>query len=153
MKTPTYILGSDHAGYKLKEFVKKILLEKKIIVRDLGPYDDSRVDYPDYGEKVGLRLAKTKNSMGFLTCGTGIGLSISANKIPGIRAALVNSPNDAKMAREHNDANVLVLAGRPFNRNNVKKILDVWLKTKFGGGRHLKRVNKVKRLDKKYRKS
>jgi RpiB/LacA/LacB family sugar-phosphate isomerase len=119
----------------------------------MGPYDEDRVDYPDYAEKVALRVAGNKNNVGFLTCGTGIGVSISANKVPGIRAALVNSPNDAKMAREHNDANILVIGGRPFNRNNVKKILNVWLKTKFGGGRHKRRVNKMSKLDRKYRKS
>jgi len=150
MKKEIFILGSDHAGYKLKEFVKNILLKMKFKIQDLGPYDDDRVDYPDYAEKVALKVAKTKNSVGFLTCGTGIGISISANKIPGIRAALVNSPIDAKMAREHNDANILVVGGRPFNKNNVKKILNTWLKTKFGGGRHARRVNKIKRLDKKY---
>ena len=150
MKKETIVLGSDHAGFKLKEYVKGILLKKKYKIEDLGPYDESRVDYPDYAEKVALKVAKQKNRKGILSCATGIGISISANKIPGIRAALVNTPFDAKMAREHNDANILVIGGRPFNKNKVKRILNVWLKTKFAGGRHKKRVNKIIKLDKKY---
>ncbi len=152
MKKETIVLGSDHAGFKLKEYVKGIVLKKKHKVEDLGSYDEERVDYPDYAEKVALAVARGKNKKGILCCATGIGISISANKIPGVRAALVRTPLDAKMSRAHNDANILVLGGRPFNRNKVKRILNVWLKTKFAGGRHKRRVNKIIKLDKKYSK-
>jgi len=146
-----YFLASDHAGFKLKEYVKKLLLRKKLEVVDLGPESGKRVDYPDYGEKVALKVAAGAGRMGFLSCGTGIGMSMSANKVPGARAALVSTPFEARMAREHNDANILVVGGRPFNRNRVKRILNVWLKTGFGGGRHKRRVNKIRKLDRKYR--
>lgn len=146
----TIFLGSDHAGFGLKEYVKAILLKKKYFVKDLGPYDEESVDYPDYAEKVAMKVSKSKKARGILSCGTGIGMSMSANKVPGIRAALVRTPFEAKMSREHNDANILIIGGRPFNKQNVTKILNVWLTTKFGGGRHARRVEKIKRLDKKY---
>jgi len=149
MKEKIY-LGSDHAAFGLKEYVKDFLLKKKYEIHDLGPYDDESVDYPDYAEKVAVKVSKAKKARGILSCGTGIGMSISANKVPGIRAALVRTPFDAKMSREHNDSNILVLAGRPFNKNNVSKILNIWLTAKFEGGRHARRVGKIKRLDKKY---
>lgn len=150
MKKATVILGSDHAAFQLKEFVKVILLRKNYKVFDLGAYDEESVDYPDFAAKVALRVSKGKDMRGILSCGTGIGMTISANKIKGIRAALVRTPFEAKISREHNNANILVLGGRPFNKANIAKIVDVWLKTKFGGGRHARRVNKIKELEKKY---
>ena len=150
MKKETIILGSDHAAFKLKEYVKNILLKKNYKVHDMGAYDEDSVDYPDFAEKAALKVSRGKNFRGILSCGTGIGMTICANKIPGIRAALVKTPFEAQMSREHNDSNILVLGGRPFNKSIVSRILDVWLNTKFSGGRHARRVNKIKRLEKKY---
>jgi RpiB/LacA/LacB family sugar-phosphate isomerase len=142
-------IASDHASVALKEYVKGLLNKKKFEAHDLGPYGDDSVDYPDYAEKVALKVAASKGALGILSCGTGIGMSISANKIPGIRAALVKTPFEAQMSREHNDSNILVLGGRPFDKSNIAKIVDMWLKTGFAGGRHKKRVDKIKRLEKR----
>lgn len=151
MKKELIFLGSDHAGFMCKEYVKSLLASKKYEVRDLGPYDEESVDYPDYAEKVAVKVAAGRKIRGILSCGTGIGMTISANKVAGARAALVHTPFDAKMSREHNDSNILVLPGRPFNKKNVAKIVDIWLETKFEGGRHSRRVNKIKGIEKKYR--
>jgi len=150
MKKDTIVIGSDHAAFQLKEFVKTLLLIKKYKVLDMGAYDEDNVDYPDFAEKVSVKVTKGKGVRGILSCGTGIGMTMSANKVPGIRAALVRDPLEAKMSREHNDSNILVLGGRPFSKANVAKIVDIWLSTKFAGGRHARRVNKIKRLEKKY---
>ena len=150
MKKETIVIGNDHAAFALKEYVKGILLKSGYNVHDMGAYDEDSVDYPDFAEKVALKVAKGKNFRGILSCGTGIGMTICANKVPGIRAALAKTPFEAKMSREHNDSNILVLGGRPFNKSLVSKVLNVWLNTKFAGGRHLGRVNKIKRLEKKY---
>ena len=150
MKKGTLILGADHAGFKVKEFVKKELLRLNYPVEDVGTHSTAKVDYPDYAEKVSVQVKKNKNSRGILVCDTGIGASIAANKIPGIRAALVHHGRDARLSREHNDANILVLGGRPFIRKRIKRIVSVWLKTGFKGGRHKKRLNKISKLEKRY---
>ena len=142
-------IASDHAAVELKEYVKSLINKKRYEVRDLGPYGNESVDYPDYAEKVALKVATSKGALGILSCGTGIGMSISANKVAGIRAALVKTPFEAQMSREHNDSNILVLGGRPFDKSNVAKIVDMWLKTDFAGGRHKKRVDKIKRMEKR----
>jgi len=149
-RIPLIILGSDHAGFKIKEFIKRELLKKNYPLQDVGTFGLKRVDYPDFAEKVALEVRKSKNRKGILTCGTGIGASIAANKIPGIRAALVCNTKDARLSIEHNDSNVLVLGGRPFNKENTRRIINVWLKSAFQGGRHLRRVKKIERLEKKY---
>ena len=150
MKKPTIFIGSDHAGFGLKEYVKELLGELGYAVEDLGPHSRQSVDYPDYAEKVGREVAKSPRRRGILSCGTGVGISIAANKIPGVRAALVRDPRTARLAAEHNRANVLVLPGRPFARKKVRPIVKAWLETEFAGGRHGRRVKKIARLEKKY---
>ena len=150
LKRQTIVLGADHVGFEIKEYIKALLLEMNYVVEDVGTFGKKRVDYPYYAERVSLAVREKKNKKGILACGTGIGASIVANKIPGIRAALVVDENAAKLSREHNDANILVLRGRPFNRSKVKKILKVWLTSKFKGGRHKRRLKKISEIEKKY---
>ncbi|NIM02806.1 ribose 5-phosphate isomerase B [bacterium] len=149
LKRPTIVLGADHAGVEIKEYIRGLLLEMDYVVEDVGAFGKESVDYPDYAERVGLAVRKKRDKKGILACGTGIGASIAANKIPGIRAALVVDENGAKLSREHNDANILVLGGRPFNKRKVKKILQVWLTSKFKGGRHKKRLEKIFGIEKR----
>jgi ribose 5-phosphate isomerase B len=151
MKHKVIVLGADHAGFDAKEFIKKYLEELGYPVEDAGAFEKIKGDdYPVYSEKLALSVRKAGDRKGILVCGTGIGASIAANKVPGIRAALVDNLKDARLSVEHNDANVLVLGGRPFNRQKVKRIVGVWLKSKFGGGRHARRVREIARLEKKY---
>lgn len=145
----TIIIGSDHAGYQLKECVKQLLIEMDYPLEDVGTYSEESVDYPDFAEKVSLKVRDTPNTLGIIACATGIGISIAANKIKGIRAALVWNEEMAKLSREHNNSNVLALGGRLFNKENVEKILKSWLKAKFKGGRHERRVNKIAQLEEK----
>lgn len=134
-------IASDHAGFKLKEKLKK-----KIEMEDLSSDFVKGDDYPDYAKELSKKVLKTKGR-GILICGTGIGMSIAANKIPGIRAALCWNVKAAKYSREHNDTNVLVLPGRMLNEKEALKIVRVWLKGKFGGGRHARRINKIKKIE------
>lgn len=143
-------VGSDHAGLKVKEYVKDLLERMGYRVEDVGTNGTKPVDYPDYAEKVALEVLKGRGRRGILACGTGIGASIAANKIPGIRAALICHVEDARLSREHNDANVLVLGGWEYNKALVPQILEVWLHRKFRRGRHLRRTRKIARLEKKY---
>ena len=138
-------LGADHGGYRLKEFLKKHFDKKRIKYADLGTYSEESVDYPDYAYKVTRKVAKEKNSKGILVCGSGIGMCIAANKIRGIRAAVVYDKYSAIMSREHNDANVLCLRGRGVNFKKQTKLADIWLKTKFSNEpRHKRRIAKLK---------
>ncbi len=142
-------IGSDHAGYETKEALQKYLAKKGIETVDLGTHDAERVDYPDIAEKVSKKVAKDRGSYGLLVCGTGIGMSISANKIKGIRAANPFDNYTAKMAREHNDANVICIGGRTYNSSKAKKILGTFLKAKPSTAtRHKKRVQKISKLEK-----
>jgi ribose 5-phosphate isomerase B len=150
MRKPIIVVGSDHAGFEVKEHVKKLLQGKGYRVEDVGTFDRRSVDYPDYAEKLGLRVSGGRNKMGILACGSGIGASIAANKIPGVRAALVHDTRSARLSREHNDANVLVLAGRPCRKEVAARIIRAWLKSEFAGGRHRRRVRKIRKLEKKY---
>ncbi|MBF7096164.1 ribose 5-phosphate isomerase B [Alkalibacter mobilis] len=145
-------IGSDHGGFQLKETVKEYLLDKNYEVEDFGAYDTESVDYPEIGEKVALSVKDGESEKGIIVCGTGLGISISANKIPGIRAALVSDTFSAKMSRAHNDANILALGGRVLGTDLALEIVDTWLKTDFEGGRHERRVNKIKDLESKYNK-
>jgi ribose 5-phosphate isomerase B len=149
LKRPTIVLGADHAGVEIKEYIRGLLLEMDYVVEDVGTFSRESVDYPDYAERVALVVRKKKDKKGILACGTGIGASIAANKIPGIRAALVVDENGARLSREHNDANILVLGGRPFNKRKVKKILQVWLTSKFKGGKHKRRLEKISGIEKR----
>ncbi len=142
------VIGSDHGGFRLKNEIISHLKDKKIEYKDLGTYSDESVDYPDFGQAVGLAVASGEFDRGIVICGTGIGISIAANKVPGIRAALCGDCFSAKASREHNDANVLALGERVIGTELAKMIVDIWLETEFAGGRHEKRVNKIKEIEK-----
>lgn len=140
-------IATDHAGYAVKEFVKKLFLEKGYVVEDLGPDSDERVDYPDFAQKVAQKVATNPGSQGVLICGTGIGMSIAANKIKGIRAAEVHDYYTAKMARAHNNANILCFGERVVGKGEIESIIDAWCETEFEGGRHENRVKKIMDLE------
>lgn len=142
--TNAVLISSDHAGFNLKEIIKKYLISKDFKVQDLGPYNNNSVDYPDYAKKLSKKINDKK--FGILICGTGIGMSIMANRYKKIRASLVFNTKTAKLAREHNNANILVLGSRVTNKNNALKIANVFLKTSFLKGRHLRRVKKFKNV-------
>lgn len=148
MKARKLYLAADHAGFPLKEKLKKYLGQKGIVVRDLGTHSRRPVDYPDYARVLAEKVAKTKNSQGILICGTGIGMAIAANKVKGIRAALAYDKRSARLSRTDNHANVLALGGRFFSFEKAKEIVAVWLKTPFGSqSRHKKRVAKIKKIE------
>ena len=140
-------IGSDHAGFEQKEALVDYLLELGYDVNNCGPESDNRVDYPDYAETVAKQVSDGNATLGVLVCGTGIGMAIAANKIAGIRAANVITPEFAHLAREHNDANILTLSGRFVSLEENKAILDEFLNTPFGGGRHQDRLNKISKLE------
>ena len=139
----TLVLASDHAGYDLKENIKAYLESNNFNIKDLGPFNEDSVDYPDYGNILGKFILENKNSIGIAICGSGIGISIALNRMLGIRAALCSNEEIAKLSRNHNDANVLVLAGRFMNLKKSSSIIDIFLKESFEGGRHERRVNKL----------
>ncbi|MCT4607168.1 MAG: ribose 5-phosphate isomerase B [Marinisporobacter sp.] len=143
-------LGSDHGGYQLKDAIKKHLEEKGLEYEDFGTHSDESVDYPDFGMKVSEAVVSGEFESGIICCGTGIGISISANKVPGVRCAVVSDTFCAQMAREHNNANVLALGGRVTGVGLALKIVDTWLETEFAGGRHGRRVDKIADIEKKY---
>jgi len=137
-------LGSDHGGYQLKENMKKYLKEQNIEYVDFGCQSEKSVDYPDVGFKVAIEVKKGKYNKGILICGTGIGMSVVANKVRGIRAALCNNEFIARCSREHNDSNILVLGGRVIGPGLAKAIVKIWLDTKFSQEeRHINRLNKI----------
>jgi len=139
----TLVLASDHAGYDLKNNIKTYLESNNFYIKDLGPFSEDSVDYPDYGNMLGKFILENKNSIGIAICGSGIGISIALNRMLGIRAALCSNEEIAKLSRNHNDANVLVLAGRFMNLKKSSSIIDIFLKESFEGGRHERRVNKL----------
>ncbi len=135
-------IASDHAGFHLKNQIKKALDSLQVIYDDLGPEDTDSVDYPDFARKVAE--AVQNGSLGILCCGTGIGMSIAANKFKGIRAAICNDIYTAQMSREHNDSNILVMGGRILeDSDEVERIVKTWLQTEFQGGRHKRRIDKI----------
>lgn len=139
-------IASDHAGFHLKEQIKKILDSLQIAYDDYGTRDTESVDYPDYAQKVAQEVQNGKR--GILCCGTGIGMSIAANKFKGVRAAICNDVYTAQMSRGHNDSNILILGGRVHkDYQNVLEILRIWLETQFEGGRHQRRLEKISRLE------
>jgi ribose 5-phosphate isomerase B len=146
-------VGSDHGGYQLKEDLKKYLKEQNIEYIDFGCDSERSVDYPDIGFKVALEVKKGKYDRGILICGSGIGMSIVANKVKGIRAALCHNEFTARYARKHNDANILALGGRVLGSGLAKEIVKVWLEAEFSQGeRHVNRLNKIKQgEDKNFR--
>lgn len=136
-----FYLGSDHAGFELKDQIKNYLIDKGYEVVDLGTNDsDHSVSYVDYGKKLAQNVLKDNNCYGIGVCGTGIGISLSVNRFKGIRGARITSEEDAKLAKEHNNANVLLFGGRQINIGEAKKMIDTFLETDFKGGRHLKRI-------------
>ena len=144
-------IGADHRGFKLKNKIVEFLQKKGYALTDLGTYQDEvSSDYPEISYKVARRVAKTKGSRGILICMTGIGDTIAANKIPGAYAALCYNQRAAVLSREHNDANVLVLGAKFVLPKNFAKIIQMWLTTKFEGGRHLRRVNQIKTIEKQH---
>ncbi|MDP2167478.1 MAG: ribose 5-phosphate isomerase B [Thermodesulfovibrionales bacterium] len=145
----TIAIGSDHAGVELKEELISLLKEMGIEYADMGTSSPASVDYPDFGELVSEAVLKGEADRGILICGTGIGMSIAANKFPGIRASLCNDLFTAKMSRLHNDANILVIGGRIVGQGLAREIAKVWLETPFDGGRHLDRLRKITVIEKK----
>ena len=137
------ILGSDHAGFALKERLKKVLDRLEIPWEDVGTGSEDSVDYPDFAHGVAEAVASGRFTRGVLMCGTGIGVSITANRHAGVRAAHVCDEDGARLSREHNDANVLALGGRTTDPALAERILETWLKTPFAGGRHARRVAKI----------
>ncbi|MCR4437107.1 MAG: ribose 5-phosphate isomerase B [Clostridiales bacterium] len=143
-------IGSDHGGFELKAAVVEHLKKKGYRVKDFGTCDCSSVDYPDFGLAVAEAVKSGECEKGIVICGTGLGISIAANKVPGIRAALCTDSYMARMSREHNDANILALGGRVIGVGLALDIVDAWLKTEFLGGRHKARVDKITAIEKKY---
>ena len=139
----TIFISSDHAGFKLKEIIKNYLTNKKIKFTDLGPMNDSKVDYPDYAHKVARKVKVNKRNFGILVCGSGTGMNIAANKHKNIRAAQCFNLKSTKLSRLHNDANIITLGSRLITKKNALKFISVFLNTKFDGGRHLKRIKKI----------
>ncbi len=140
-------LGSDHAGFELKGLIKKHLLEKGYDVTDYGTQNSERTDYPIYGEKVARAVADGKADKGILVCGTGVGISISANKVSGIRAVVCSEPYSALLSRNHNDTNVLALGSRVVGSELALMIVDVWLSGEYESGRHAQRVNQIAEIE------
>lgn len=140
-------LGSDHAGFEQKQALVAYLTDKGYEVIDRGPATDDRVDYPDYAALVAHDVAEGRADRGILVCGTGIGMALAADKVAGIRAANITSPEFAALCREHNDANIITLSGRFVDLATNEKIVDVFLTTDFEGGRHADRVAKIMKLD------
>ena len=136
-------ISSDHAGYKLKEYLKGYLLKKKIKVKDFGPKSQNSVDYPDFAKKVARDVSSKKSNIGILVCGSGTGMAMSANKFKKIRAAVCYNNASTRLSRLHNNANILALGARLTNRNKAIKLVNIFLSTRFEGGRHLRRVKKV----------
>lgn len=150
----TIVIGSDHAGFKLKEKLKDFLNKTNYKIVDVGTNNTESADYPDYAVKVGEKISNTSN-FGILVCGSGIGMSIAANKVPGARAALCRDELDAEMSRKHNDANIVCLGERVSSDDKAMKIVKKFLETEFEGNkkeglRHKKRVEKFKEIEKKF---
>ena len=136
-------ISSDHAGYKLKEEIKSYLSDKKFLFQDMGPYSDARVDYPDYAHKVAKKVKTNKKNVGILVCGSGIGMNVAANRHKNIRAAQCFNLKSTKLSRLHNDANIITLGSRLLSKKLAIDCVSAFLKTKFEGGRHLKRIKKI----------
>ena len=136
-------ISSDHAGFKLKEIIKKYLSKKKMNYQDLGPVNNTKVDYPDYAHRVAKKVKMNKNNRGILICGSGTGMNIVANKYKNIRAAQCFNLKSTKLSRLHNDANIITLGSRLLSTKNALNFVSLFLNTKFEGGRHSKRIKKI----------
>jgi ribose 5-phosphate isomerase B len=148
----TIAIGCDHAGVELKQQIIALLKDLHIECIDYGTDNTESVDYPDFGEKVSEAVSSGKIQKGILICGTGIGMSIVANKFPGVRASLCNELFTAKMSRLHNDANILVLGGRIVGRDLAKEIVKTWVSTPFEGERHRRRLEKISHIEDRLKK-
>ncbi len=148
-----FAVGSDHGGLELKQAICKLLDERKLNYEDYGTGNSESVDYPDFGARVAQAVSAGTVQAGVLVCGTGIGMSIIANKYPGVRAALVHDEFTAQMAREHNNANILVLGGRIVSVDQGVKLVKVWLDSQFEGGRHQNRLDKIAAAEQRLQKS
>lgn len=144
---PRIALGADHAGFPIKETIREFLEHEGYPLDDVGTWSEESVDYPDYGKAVGERVASHQADYGIAVCGTGIGISIAANKVPKIRAAVAHDVNTARLAREHNDANVLAMGGRVVNGKQAIEMVQTFLNTAFLGGRHARRVEKISLIE------
>jgi ribose 5-phosphate isomerase B len=140
-------IGADHAGFEVKEKIKKQLAEMNLEVEDLGTASTDSVDYPDFGAKVGREVASGNADEGIVVCGSGIGIAIAANKIHGVRAAQAWNEETARLARQHNDANVLSIGARVLPEDEIPKIVKAWFDARFEGGRHAARVAKISALE------
>lgn len=141
------VIGSDHGGFELKEVLKNHLTEKGFDVTDVGAYDTNSVDYPDIAQKACAEITSGRCEFGVLVCGTGIGISMAANKVRGIRCALVSNEYSAEMTKRHNNANVLAFGGRVTGPDLAKNILDAYLGAEFEGGRHQNRIDKISAIE------
>jgi ribose 5-phosphate isomerase B len=137
------VIGADHAGFDLKVALKRLLDRLGYSVHDVGTFSSESVDYPDIAAEVARRVSTGEFSRGILVCGSGIGMSITANRFPHVRAALCMDAETARLSRQHNNANILVLAGRRTDPNTAGEITQVWLRTAFEGGRHQRRLEKI----------
>lgn len=143
-------IGSDHGGYDLKELIGDHLRAKGFAVKDFGTDSTESVDYPDFARAVGQAVVRGECDKGILVCGTGIGISIAANKVAGVRCALVSDCFSARATREHNDANIIALGGRVVGPGLALEIVDAWLGAEFEGGRHQKRIDKIGEIEREY---
>ena len=143
IKSRKVVLASDHAGFKLKEIIKEFLIKKRKKVLDLGTKNNNSVDYPDYAHLLSKKMKKSRNQFGILVCGSGIGMSMAANKHKNIRAALCYNIKSTKLSRQHNDANVMALGSRLIKKNIALKCVSAFLTTDFNMGRHLRRIKKI----------
>lgn len=143
-------LASDHAGYAEKERLKEVLADLGVEFEDLGTGSEASVDYPDYARKVAEQVARGQVEQGLLVCGSGTGMAITANKVPGVRAAVAWSEEIARLARQHNDANVLAIGARTTPPGEIPKIVRAWFATDFEGGRHADRVAKISEVEQSY---
>jgi len=139
----TVCIASDHAGFNLKEDIKNHLIDKNVSVFDVGPYNNQSVDYPDYAKKLSNRIKLKKSDVGILVCGSGTGMAISANKIKKIRAAVCYNLKSTRLSRQHNNANIIAIGSRLIKKRLSFKLVEVFLQTKFEGGRHLRRIKKI----------
>lgn len=140
-------LGCDHAGVQLKTAIAELLASRGVETKDFGTYDEASCDYPDYAQAVGEAVVRGEAERGILVCGTGVGISIAANKVEGVRAALCSDTFTARMSREHNDANVLCLGARVVGTGLALDVVAAWLDAAFEGGRHQRRIDKISALD------
>lgn len=140
-------IGSDHRGVEQRDTLTKIIEALGHVVDDKGSFGEGSVDYPDIAVEVAQAVSSGTSDRGILVCGTGIGMSMAANKVDGIRAALANDKSSAELSRQHNDANILCLAGNDYSEDNYREVVSAWLNTEFEGGRHARRVEKIASLE------